>query len=158
MAISFLRNNYCRVNFARHVYGQDVSHKAMHVSCKQWLGGTVPKVSKTSNSNTLLLGHFPLKVSLENTNVKFLPSVVLTIRNSNCLLNELRQLQYFRRGTEISKYRLKTVEHLRNTRELTVAPVQLDKTGTDCVRKNLKNVISTYFQVFSFFFPRYVTG
>jgi len=28
MAISFPRNNYCHVNFARHVYGQDVSHKA----------------------------------------------------------------------------------------------------------------------------------
>ena len=83
-------------------------------------------------------------MSLENT-------VVLTIRNSSCLLNELRKVEYFRRGTEISKYRLKTVEHLRNTRELTVAPAQLDKTATDCIRKKLKNVISTCFQVFSFF-------
>ena len=42
-----------------------VSHKATNVSCKQWLGGTVPKVSKTSNSDTLSLGHFLFRVSLE---------------------------------------------------------------------------------------------
>lgn len=124
-----------------------------NVSCKQWLGGTVPKVSKTSNSDvTLSLGHFLFKVSLENTNIKFLPSVVLTIRSSSCLLNELRQLEYFRRGTEISQYRLKTVEHLTNTRELTVAPAQLDKIATDCICKNLKNAISTNFKFAHFFF------
>ena len=114
-----------------------------NLSCKQWLGGIVPKVSKTSVSNTLSLGHFLFKVSLENTNIKFLPSVVLTISNTSCLLNELRQLEYFQRGTEISKYRLKTVEHLRNTRELTVAPAQLDKTATDCIRKNQGRVVQS---------------
>ena len=77
-----------------------------------------------------MLGHFLFKVSLESTTIKFLPSDILTVRNSSCLLNELRQLEFFRRGTEISKYRLKTVEHLRNTRELNVAPTQLDKIAT----------------------------
>ena len=40
-----------------------VSHKATNVSCKR-LGGTVPKVSKTSNSDTLSLGHFLLECRL----------------------------------------------------------------------------------------------
>lgn len=47
-----------------------VSHKATNVSCKQWLGGTVPKVSKTANSDTLSLGQFLYRVSLENTNIQ----------------------------------------------------------------------------------------
>lgn len=110
----------------------------------------MPKVSRTSNSGTLTFARtFPF----QSVAWEYEYSVVLTIRNSSCLLNELRKVEYFRRGTEISKYPLKTAEHLRNTRELTVAPAQLDKTATDYIRKNLQNVISTYFQVFYFFFP-----